>query len=122
MTIAALGPRIVRHAAPLLAVISLLPGCNRTFYREAADVEVRCLIEEKSSDPRWDLENFSIEIDPRSRYAVVHDPDFPPMPTDDPASHQFMKRVDGKKGYSGWDDYGETYDLENPWWRESVGQ
>ena len=27
-----------------------------------------------------------------------------------------------QKGYSGWHDYGQTADLENPWWREAIGQ
>jgi hypothetical protein len=119
---AALRPKLVRWTAPLLAVVGLLNGCNRTFYRDAADLEVRVLIDEKSTDPRWDLPNFTIDVDPRSRYANVEDPDFPPMPVDDPASHELMHCIDGKKGYTGWHDYGQSYDLENPWWREYIGQ
>ena len=99
---------------------ALAGGCNRTFYREAADLEARVLIEEKSNDPRWALPGFTINVDGRSRYAEVHDPDFPPMPPDDPASHQFMRRIDGKKAYSGWDDYGHVSYLENPCWREYI--
>lgn len=124
MLMAALRPGLIsRFALPLLMLAGLpAAGCNRTFYREGADLEVRVLVDEKSYDPRWDLPNFTIEMDPRSRYANVHDPDFPPMPIDDPASHEIMHCVDGKKGYTGWHDYGETTDLENPWWRESIGQ
>ncbi|MFO1095770.1 MAG: hypothetical protein U0992_21055 [Planctomycetaceae bacterium] len=122
MAMAALRPRGVWPTVLLLTALAALAGCNRTFYREAADYEVRVLVDEKSHDPRWDLQNFSIEIDPRSRYAITHDPDFPPMPDDDPTSHQLMVQVDGKRGYSGWNDYGEMYDLENPWWREAIGQ
>ncbi len=110
--------------APLVAAILLTAtsGCNRTFYRRRADEEVAVLVLEKSNDPRWDLRDFTIEVDPRSRYANVHDPDFPPMPPDDPASHQLMRWVDGKKGYSGWDDYGHVHDLESPFWRQCLGR
>ena len=38
------------------------------------------------------------------------------MPADDPASHQYMQVVDGKKGWSHWDDNGERIGLENPAW------
>ena len=83
MTMASLRLRFFRRTAPLVVSLGLLAGCNRTFYREAADLEVRVLVDEKSNDPRWDLQNFTIEIDPRSRYAELSDRDFPPMPPDD---------------------------------------
>ena len=115
-------PRCLTVASVVAAALLVLPsGCNRTFYRRKADEEVSALLQEKSNDPRWDLRDFSVEVDPRSRYANVHDPDFPPMPPDDPASHQLMRRVDGKKGYSGWDDYGHVYDLQSPYWRQCLG-
>lgn len=113
---------VLGRVALVASLLGSGAGCNRTFYREGADLEARVLVEEKSGDPRWGMPNFSIELDPRSRYANVHDPDFPPMPVDDPASHVLMHRIDGKKHYSGWHDSGETAILENPWWRESLGQ
>ena len=122
MTMAAVRPRFGQQCALLILLAGLSAGCNRTFYREAADIEVRALVDEKSNDPRWDLPGFTIDVDPRSRYANVHDQDFPPMPPDDPASHELMHCIDGKRGYNGWHDYGETIDLENPWWREAIGQ
>jgi hypothetical protein len=117
-------PRLRLLTLPWLLSAAALPvcGCNRTFYREAADLEARVLVEEKSSDPRWAMPGFSIEIDPRSRYAILHDRDFPPMPPDDPAAHEFMRRIDGKRGYSGWDDSGHVGYLENPCWRDYIGQ
>src|SRR5688500_11074573 len=113
MTTGAMRLKIAVHAAALCALLPASTGCNRTFYREAADLEVRVLVDEKSNDPRWDLPDFSIEVDPRSRYAELDDRDFPPMPPDDPASHAMMHCIDGKDGYSGWHDYGETNELEN---------
>jgi len=106
----------------VLAIGLLTAGCNRTFYREHADVEVSALVGEKSNDPRWALPGFDIEVDARSRYADVYDRDFPPMPPDDPASHQLMHCIDGKDGYSGWHDSGSVQDLESPYWRDSLAQ
>lgn len=114
-------------ALPRAALFSLLlaavsGGCNRTFYRQAADKEVSILVQEKSNDPRWDLPRFTIEMDPRSRYSdAIYDPDFPPMPPDDPASHELMHCLDGKRGYTGWHDYGDRDTLENPYWRDALG-
>ena len=108
-------------ALSVCAMCGLTNGCNRTYYRQKADHEVAVLVEEKSNDPRWALNDFSIEWDPRSRYAEVHDRDFPPQPPDDPASHVFMRQVDGKKGYSGWDEYGYVQELENPFWEDQLG-
>ncbi|MCY2993068.1 MAG: TolC family protein, partial [Planctomycetota bacterium] len=41
----------------------------------------------------------------------------PPLPPDDPESHKLMHRVDGKKGYKHWHDWGDTKDLQNPLWQ-----
>lgn len=45
-------------------------------------------------------------------------PDRPPMPEDDQVSHQYMKVLNGKKGYPLWDVNGKTNTAENPiWWQ-----
>ena len=45
-------------------------------------------------------------------------PDRPPMPEDDDVSHQYMKVLNGKKGYPLWDVNGKTNTAENPiWWQ-----
>ena len=97
--------------------LCLNAACTRTEYREAADADVRQLVAEKSTDPRWALEDFGIDLDPQSRYFDPHDPDHPPMPPDDPASHELMSRVYGKKGSDRWHEYGTLERLENPSWR-----
>ncbi len=102
----------------LLALILLSAGCSRSFHRQQADQEAYALVEQKSNDPRWALPGFNIEIDPRSRIYDAYDPNFPPMPPDDQASHQLMHRIDGKKGFSHWDDHGHIDQLENPCWRD----
>jgi hypothetical protein len=38
-------------------------------------------------------------MDPRSRFFDPYDQDEPPMPPDDPISHELMLEVDGKKGF-----------------------
>ena len=45
-------------------------------------------------------------------------PDRPPMPEDDNTAHQYMKVLNGKKGYPLWDVNGKTNTAENPiWWQ-----
>jgi len=78
------------------------------------------MMAERNVDPRWHVTDYSVEIDPRSRYFDPCDPDHPPMPQDDPASHQYMRLVDGKKGWKHWYDNGQRKELENPVWREML--
>jgi hypothetical protein len=82
-------------------------GCSRTKYRLQADREAYHVIAERNVDPRWCVADYSIEIDPRSRYFDPCDPDRPPMPPDDPASHQYMHFVDGMKGWKHWHRNGD---------------
>jgi len=106
----------------LLACAALaVNGCSRTRYRLQADREAYDAIAEKNVDPRWWVADYSIEMDPRSRYFDPYDPDRPPMPADDPASHQYIHCVDGMKGWKHWHDNGDRMELENPAWREALG-
>ncbi len=105
-----------------LAAVLVSLGCNRAYYRKQADREASRLVLEKSDDPRWALPDFTIEMDPRSRFYDPYDPDHPPMPPDDPSSHELMHCVDGMKGYSHWHDNGDIDELENPSWRTYLAQ
>jgi hypothetical protein len=110
-------------AAFFPAVVILLAGCTRERYFRQADQEVRGLIAEKSDDPRWSAPpDFTVMMDPRSRYYDPCDPIRPPMPPDDPASHVFMHCVDGMKGWRCWHANGDRSDLENPHWWEQMRQ
>lgn len=104
--------------ALLCVLVAGALGCSRRHFRQKADSEVYNLVAEKSSDLRWALPDFSVEMDPRSRYYDPYDPDRPPMPPDDPAAHQYMHWVDGKKGWPRWHRNGDRIELENPCWRE----
>jgi len=98
----------------LLAVI--LSGCTRAYYRRQADKEVYGLIGCATKDPRWDLKDYSITPSPKSRMFDPNNPDRPPMPPDDPTSHELMHCVDGKRGWAHWDRNGNTPFVENPAW------
>jgi len=100
------------------ALLSSHVGCTRRHYRQQADAETAYVVAEKSTDPRWALPGFTIEQDPRSRYFDPYNPDCPPMPPDDPYSHEYMHYVDRKKGWPYWHRHGDRTELENPGWRE----
>lgn len=110
---------LVALSACLLCALS---GCSRTIYRLRADKEAKYLVTQKSNDPRWDLLDFTIGMDPRSRFFDPTDPDCPPMPYDDPASHRYMHCLAGKKGYPCWHMNGDWYPLENPRWKDLLSQ
>ena len=121
MTLNRRTPRsIVALAALVLA--ALAGGCSRSQYRREADRDVRRLLEEKATDPRWNLDGFYWKADPRSRLFDQERPDCPPMPQDDPASHRFMHRVDQKKAWPHWDDFGQRGSLDNAAWRTRLGE
>lgn len=92
-------------------------GCNRAHYRNRADQEVTNVINEKIADACAPAIP-SVQMDRASRMFDPFNPDRPPMPEDDPTSHQYMKVLNGKKGYPLWDVNGKTNTAENPiWWQ-----
>ena len=104
-------------------VVGSVGGCHRAMYRQQADDDARALVEEKSSDPRWAMPGFNIEMNPASRYYDGQfDPVKPPMPPDDPESHELMHCVYGKKGWSKWHENGDRSGLENPVWQQCLDQ
>jgi hypothetical protein len=111
---------LARRLVALALICCAAASCSRHRYRLEADSEVDYLIAEKSVDPRWALDSFTIEQDPRSRYFDMYDPDRQPMPEDDPSSHEFMHWVYGKSGWKKWHHNGERPFLENVGWEESL--
>lgn len=112
----------VRALLLILMSAAGLLGCTREKYRLRADRDAYGTIAKSSTDPRWAQPDFSIEPDPRSRNYVPENIDRPPMPADDPASHEFMQCIWGMKGYKHWLDNGVTDQLDNPRWREHLGE
>ncbi|MCA9198014.1 MAG: TolC family protein [Planctomycetales bacterium] len=96
-------------------------GCSRSYYRRQADQEAYQIVDQHASDPRWPLDEFSIQVDPASRMFDPFSADCPPMPPDDPTSHQLMHCVDCRKGWPHWHDNGNIDDIENPYWQSSLG-
>ncbi|WP_460165210.1 TolC family protein [Thermostilla marina] len=114
---ASLFHRVFFLALVLAGGLPIITGCHRSFYRQQADDEVACLVETTATDPRWKIDEFSINPAPESRMYDPFCPDEEPRPCDDPASHRYMECVDGKKGSKHWDDWGTTPEVENPNWR-----
>ena len=80
-------PRRFGLGAILIALAAGAPlGCTREFYREWANQDVSEAVFEKSRDPRWRIDLFTVEQPMLSRYADPYDQDVPPAPPDDPAA------------------------------------
>ncbi len=89
-----------------------MQGCSRRHYRRQADREVAGLIAEKGGY----LDGGSVYAPATSRLYDPYSADCPPMPPDDPTSHQLMNYVDGMHGYKHWDKFGRITTVEPPYW------
>ena len=114
----------LRFARPLtlasVGLILLAAGCSRSWYRQQADHEAAELVAEKTLTANAPIENgpFSIVPGAESRLHDPTDPDHPPLPPDDPASHDLMHDVDGKEGFADWHENGELQHVDFETWRE----
>ncbi len=122
MTASSNSPPIWVFFLVLICAAVAVGGCSRTKYRLQADRQAYDVIAERNVTPQWCVEDYSIEVDRRSRYFDPYDPDCPPMPSDDPASHQYMHCVAGMKGWKHWHDNGQRIELENPDWYEALAE
>ncbi|TWU42609.1 hypothetical protein [Novipirellula artificiosorum] len=103
-------------AGLLLVATLVLVGCSRSWNRRRADREATCLIEQKGGY----LDGGTVYAPPNSR---MYDPfciDCPPMPPDDPRSHQLMHCVDGKRGWKHWNRNGTLGSVETDGWLASL--
>ena len=75
--------RSQRALAIALLTLGSQAGCGREFYREWTNQDVSEAIFEKSRDPRWRLDQFSIDPPALARFADPYDQDRPPAPPDD---------------------------------------
>ncbi len=112
---------LVRLLVWTLAIFLAIAGCTLPKYRRQADEDAYRVLAERTGDPRWYMPGFSVEVDPRSRYFDGYDPDRQPMPQDDPSSHVYIHCVNGMKGWKHWEDNGFRGELENPFWRQQLG-
>ena len=75
-----------RMTALLLLAAASQAGCGREFYREWANQDASEAVFEKSRDPRWRIDLFSVDPPALSRFSDPYDPDRPPAPPDDYAT------------------------------------
>ena len=109
-----------RALLAMFAVSTLVStlGCTRAHYRRQADREVNGILDEKSIKAGAAPGEFRIDVDPRSRMFDPNNPDCPPMPPDDPVSHELMHCVDCKPGSPCWKHMGKTPSTDNPAWQD----
>ena len=108
----------VRRArlAACLCILAVVSGCSRPFWREQAEQDSYEAISENLTDPRWAIPRIDVNPDPRSRFYDPYDPDYSPLPPDDPDAHTYMHWVDGWNGYNCWHEFGDLLSVENPQW------
>jgi hypothetical protein len=102
----------------LLLIVVPATGCTRAHYRRQADREVNCIIDNKAVTVGEAPGRYRIDVDPRSRMYDGNNPDCPPMPPDDPISHQLMHCVDCKPGAPCWRHSAKTPYVDNPTWQD----
>jgi len=92
-------------------------GCSRQTHRETADRVAYSLLRSRQFDERWKIPHRTVEPDPRSRMADIHDPDCGPLPPDDPASQCYMRNpFNSKKRVDYWDERGEALAIDSQQW------
>jgi hypothetical protein len=111
-----------RIVAIALLALGSQAGCGREFFREWANQDVSEAVFEKSRDPRYRLDMFSIEPPALARFADPYDRDRPPAPPDDFAAqslspvpqwpdHRLLMPVEGT-GYLRLLEEGRRYEPE----------
>jgi hypothetical protein len=111
-----------------LVLLGAVFGCTRSMYRQRADREVYGALREKAQtlegalDLNDTLLSPSIEPLAESRLFDRADPDDPPMPPDDPLSHNLMRRVDGKRGSSLWHPLTDRDQTPDARWRKLLSE
>ncbi len=103
--------------AMLVILLCMVGGCGRSWYRRDADRDTYAAVEERNADPRWEVPYLSVNANPTSRLYDPYNPDFPPMPPDDPAAHEYMHWANGMPGYRRWHKDGDAPSVEDPAWR-----
>ena len=96
-------------------------GCSRSTYRHWADRDAYQLIDSRQSSPQWQIPERTVEPDCRSRLADAHDPDFGPLPPDDPTAACYMRNLhNGRRPVDYWDRRGQEASIENGNWESAL--
>ena len=102
--------------AAITALLIAITGCTPQKYIFSADNDALCLIENASQDERWLITDYRFLPDPDSRLYMNYYQETPCQPQDDPASHEYMKCVNGYRGWKGWDKYGYEITTDSRNW------
>lgn len=100
----------------ILLLLLLLGGCSRAWYRLSADKESYGIVNERRDEAIWAIANAAIDPPPASRLYDPFNPDYPPLPPDDPAADRYLRRVDGMKNSRHFHDDGDAPFIEDPDW------
>lgn len=112
----ATGMFLLRLGLLLVVAATSLAGCSRAMYRQRADADANCLIDQKAGPVCAEPGILRIDLDPRSRMFSPESPDCPAMPPDDPTAHRLLCCVDCKKGSKCNCCANRTPYVENPNW------
>lgn len=93
----------------------LCAGCTRRYYRVQADDVADTLIADFAGEARQPLRDDTSFVSPPSRMFDPFNPDFPPMPPDDPTAHTRMHYVDGMRAYN-WHKYPSVGQVDDKHW------
>ncbi len=104
----------------LLLLLAALSGCSRAWYRRSADNETYHILDERRREDVWPIANDGIDRPPASRLYDPFNPNYPPMPPDDPAADQYMRRVYYMKNSKHFHDDGDAPFIEDPDWRKGL--
>lgn len=106
--------------ACLILLASSLTGCAERNYLREADQQALEVIAERAGDDRWNLENYTVAVDERSRFYDDSESTEISRPIDDQDSNLYMHRVNGYDGWEYWDEDGVTDRFTNEQWQEQL--
>ena len=109
-----------RTTARLILLASFLTGCAERNYLREADQQALEVIAERAGDDRWNLENYTVAVDERSRFYDDSESTEISRPKDDHDSNLYMHRVNGYDGWEYWDEDGVTDRFTNEQWQEQL--
>jgi hypothetical protein len=125
---------MMRRIGVLFALLVLAVGCHRPWYRRDADRETYLTEWQHEDDALWPVANTDITPPSGSRLHDPFNPDYPPLPPDDPAAHYFMEnddtphppfpfnphRPDHQVPLAHWHRDGDALEIEDPSWKSCM--
>jgi len=101
-------------------LLGIIAGCQRPWYRRDADRQTYAVESEHENEARWPVANTSITAPAGSRLFDPFNPDYPPLPPDDPAANYYMKHPDGQHPVLTYHRDGDAPFIEDQSWRNSL--